>query len=45
VTVRGGVVTLAGQIEREPVALSLLQAVRRVDGVVAVREKLSYPRL
>lgn len=44
VTVSSGVVTLAGQIELEPVALSLLQAVRRVNGVVAVREKLSYPR-
>jgi predicted transcriptional regulator len=44
VTVSGDVVTLVGQIEREPVALSLLQAVRCVDGVVAVREKLSYPR-
>lgn len=44
VTVTGGVVTLAGQVEREPVALSLLQAVRQVDGVVAVREQLSYPR-
>jgi osmotically-inducible protein OsmY len=44
VTVTGGVVTLAGQIEREPMALSLLQAVRQLDGVVAVREKLSYPR-
>lgn len=44
VTVTGGVVTLAGQVEREPVALSLLQAVRQVDGVVAVREKLSYPQ-
>ena len=43
VTVAGGVVTLAGPIEREPVALSLLQAVRQVDGVVAVRERLSYP--
>jgi CBS domain-containing protein len=44
VTVTGGVVTLAGRVEREPVALSLLQAVRQVDGVVAVREQLSYPR-
>jgi len=26
------------------VALSLLQAVRQVDGVVGVREKLSYPQ-
>jgi len=44
VTVADGVVTLAGQVEREPVALSLLQSVRQVDGVVAVKEKLSYPR-
>lgn len=44
VTITGGVVTLAGPVEREPVALSLLQAVRQVDGVVAVREMLSYPR-
>lgn len=44
VTVAGGVVTLAGQIDREPVALSLLRAVRQVDGVVAIREKLRYPQ-
>jgi CBS domain-containing protein len=44
VTVTEGVVTLSGRIEREPVALSLLEAVRKVNGVVAVRDQLSYPR-
>jgi CBS domain-containing protein len=43
VTVTAGVVTLGGPVDREPVALSLLDAVRRVDGVVAVRDRLSYP--
>ena len=43
VTVAGGVVTLAGPVEREPVAVSLLEAVGHVDGVVAVRATLSYP--
>jgi CBS domain-containing protein len=44
VTVAGGVVALAGQVEREPVALSLLQAVRQIDGVIGVRAKFSCPR-
>ena len=44
VTVTAGVVTLAGPVDREPVALSLLAAVRDVDGVVAVRDRLNYPR-
>ena len=44
VTVSDGVVTLAGLVEREPVAVSLLQAVQQVDGVVTVEDKLSYPR-
>jgi CBS domain-containing protein len=44
VTVTAGVVTLRGPLDREPVAVSLLDAVRRVDGVVAVRDRLSYPR-
>jgi len=43
VTVVAGIVTLSGQVEREPVALSLLAAVRQVDGVVAVRDRLTYP--
>jgi CBS domain-containing protein len=44
VTVTAGVVTLAGLVDREPVGLSLLSAVREVDGVVAVRDRLNYPR-
>jgi hypothetical protein len=28
----------------QPAALSLLAAIREVDGVVAVRDRLSYPR-
>jgi CBS-domain-containing membrane protein len=44
VTVADGVVTLSGRMQREAVALSLLDAVRQVDGVVAVRDRLSYPR-
>jgi CBS domain-containing protein len=44
VSVTAGVVTVAGPVDREPVALSLLAAVRDVDGVVAVRDRLNYPR-
>jgi CBS domain-containing protein len=44
VTVAAGVVTLSGPVETEPVAVSLLAAVRDVDGVVAVRDRLSYSR-
>jgi CBS domain-containing protein len=44
VTVTAGVVTLSGPVHSEPVALSLLATVRQVDGVVAVRDRLSYPR-
>jgi CBS domain-containing protein len=41
VTVTGGVVTLRGPVDNEAVGVSLLAAVRRVDGVVAVDEKLT----
>jgi CBS-domain-containing membrane protein len=44
VTVTGGVATVRGPVDSEPVALNLLAEVRRVDGVVAVRDRLSYPR-
>jgi CBS domain-containing protein len=44
VTVADGVVTLRGPVDSEPVALSLLAAVRHVAGVVAVKEQLSYRR-
>lgn len=43
VTVELGVVTLSGPVGSEPVAVSLLDAVRRVDGVVAARDRLRYP--
>jgi len=44
VDVCGGVVTLSGPVRSEPVAHSLLLAVRQVDGVVAVRDRLGYRR-
>jgi CBS domain-containing protein len=44
VDVIGGVVTVTGQAGSEAVAHSLLLAVRQVDGVVAVRDQLSYRR-
>ena len=44
VTVEAGIVTLSGPVASETVALSLLDEVRHVDGVVAVRDRLGYPR-
>jgi len=43
VTVSGGVVTIAGRVAGQDVALSLLEAVWDVAGVVDVRDRLSYP--
>jgi CBS domain-containing protein len=43
VGVSGGVVTIAGRVERHAVALSLLEAIWEVAGVVDVRDRLSYP--
>jgi len=43
VTVSRGVVTITGRVERQDVALSLLQAVWDVVGVVDVRDRLTYP--
>src|SRR5258708_6969580 len=37
-------VTVAGPDDGEPFALSLQAAVQDVDGVVAVRDRLNYPR-
>jgi CBS domain-containing protein len=42
VTVEAGVVTLRGRVESELVGLSLLDSVRHVDGVIGIRETLSY---
>jgi CBS domain-containing protein len=43
VTVKSGVVTVTGPVTRRPVALSLLATIRYIEGVVAVRDRLSYP--
>lgn len=43
VTVTSGIVTIAGRVESSAVALSLLAAIRNVEGAVAVRDRLSYP--
>jgi CBS-domain-containing membrane protein len=44
VTVASGVVTIAGSVDHHAVAVSLLDAIRKVDGVVAVRDRLGYPQ-
>jgi CBS domain-containing protein len=44
IDVTRGVVTVAGPAGSESVAHSLLLALRQVDGVVAVRDRLSYRR-
>ena len=43
VTVRSGVVTLCGLIEQRGAALKLLARLRNAEGVVGVRDRLSYP--
>lgn len=43
VSVKSGIVTMSGQAESRVVALNLLCAVLHVEGVVAVRDRLSYP--
>ncbi|HZD01001.1 MAG TPA: CBS domain-containing protein [Actinomycetes bacterium] len=42
VDVDGGVVTLAGQLERRSRAVALVELAGLVDGVVAVRDQLTY---
>jgi CBS domain-containing protein len=44
VTVRSGIVTVAGQAESHAVALQLAEALRHVEGVVGLRSRISYPR-
>jgi CBS-domain-containing membrane protein len=44
VTVKGGVVTLAGVPESDEVGHDIVRRVRHVQGVVAVRDRLRYPR-
>ncbi|HEX2822002.1 MAG TPA: CBS domain-containing protein [Streptosporangiaceae bacterium] len=43
VTVQAGVVTLAGSAETAALGHDLVEKVRHVQGVVAVRDRLSYP--
>ena len=43
VTVHDGIVTLTGRTETGQTARELVAAIRRVEGVVAVRDQLCYP--
>jgi CBS domain-containing protein len=43
VTVQDGIVTMAGQPETAELGKEIIEAVRRLDGVVAVHDQLSYP--
>jgi CBS domain-containing protein len=44
VTVKDGIVTVEGTPETTMVGLDIIDAVRRMEGVVAVRDRLSYPQ-
>jgi CBS domain-containing protein len=43
VSVNCGVVTITGQVESRAVAPALITAIRHAEGVVGVRDRLSYP--
>jgi len=43
VTVTDGIVTLEGMPERLEVGRDIIESARHVEGVVAVRDRLSYP--
>jgi CBS domain-containing protein len=43
VSVESGIVTIAGRAESGTVALTLIAAIRNVEGTVAVHDRLSYP--
>ncbi len=43
VTVTSGIVTVTGQVEGSAVARPLIDAVRHVDGVIDVQDRVSYP--
>jgi CBS-domain-containing membrane protein len=43
VTVHDGIVTIAGEPETSTVGRDIIDSARHVDGVVAVRDRLSYP--
>jgi len=43
VTVQDGIVTLSGRPETDPAGLDIIEAVRHIEGVVAVRDELGPP--
>jgi CBS domain-containing protein len=43
VTVRDGIVTVTGPPQNDQAGHDLIEAIRHIDGVVAVRDELSYP--
>lgn len=43
VSVTSGIVTVAGQVERHTIATHLSDAIRHVEGVIDVRDRISYP--
>ena len=43
ITVRSGIVTISGLVDQRRTALSLLARVRHAEGVVSVRDRLTYP--
>jgi osmotically-inducible protein OsmY len=44
VTVKDGIVTIEGTPETTAVGLDIIDAVRHMEGVVAVRDRLRHPR-
>jgi osmotically-inducible protein OsmY len=42
-TVRDGIVTLTGQVHTDREGRAVLEAVRHIQGVVSVRDRLGYP--
>lgn len=43
VTVKDGIVTIEGTPETASVGYDIIDAIRHMEGVVAVRDRLSYP--
>ena len=44
VTVRSGIVTIAGQVANHAVAIRLIDMLRHAEGVVGVRDRLDFTR-
>jgi CBS-domain-containing membrane protein len=44
VTVKDGIVTIEGTPETTTIGLDIIDAIRRTEGVVAARDRLSYPQ-